>query len=666
MTRDDMFQANLRVLAERLPDLHERLTSISQPLSSVVREGDAVVDIHLQSGLLYKGDAREMASKQVAAFVEQPFRTNYSVPTSGTGFDSMISRRVFESLMRSMRDHGIGTLPTQIVTNSGYLVIFGVGLGYHLPLLMDALKARHVVVYEPFDEFLLQSLHAIDWGALFEACDRDGRTLRVACASDPQIISEHCIQVFNNDTPTLLDGSYFYDHYPLWNLAEARRRIINELPRQMIVRGYFEDERKMFCNTATNLHRNEFRLLEGRIRPRGNVPVFLIGAGPSFDEAAEFVHQWRNHAIIISSGSALQPLLRQGIIPDFHTEMENDPCQYDKIKHIVESNADLFPSGKLTGITLVGSSTLNPRVIPFFDDVFFFFRDSSTSTTTFGSNRRALIGSAPTVANTSLATAACMGFGTAYLFGYDCGWRDGKDHHAKDTIYYTADTFKTEEMAGNYRVRGNFGGEFQSDLVFDWSKNMLEQAIRAYRLRVFNCSDGALIEGAIPKVPEALEFAEELDRPAVLAKIRADTPHFPPGTFFTDCDLEPYATELKDYVEKLNATVDRAIADDLDFPDFLDQAWPLMDQPLHRRRLVGLLSFTTTAELKLSALFINRIPTPETRLKVSKDFLRYFKELHREMLDEALTILDETERMFRGECDPEWTKGLPIAPGCSY
>lgn len=666
MTSDDLFQANLRVFAERLPELHQRLSRINRPLSKVVTDGDAVVDIHLQSGLLYKSDAREVASKQVAAFVERPYRTNYNVPSSSAGFDSLISRRVFEGLMRSLRDHAVGTLPVQINTTSGHLIIFGIGLGYHLPQLVDAIKTRHVIVYEPFEEFLLHSLRAIDWGALFEACDRDGRRLHVACESDPQIIAEDCARIFNSDSPTLLDGSYIYDHYPLWNLAEARRRITNDLPRQMIVRGYFEDERKMICNTATNLHRTEFRLLEGRLRPRGNVPVFLIGAGPSFDDAAEFVRQWRNHAIIISSGSALQPLLKYGVVPDFHTEMENDPCQYDKIKHIVDSNADLFPSGKLTGITLVASSTLNPRVIPFFDEVFYFFRDSTTSTATFGRGWAPLVGSAPTVANTSMVAAACMGFGEVYLFGYDCGWRDGKDHHAKDTIYYTTDTFKTEEMAACYTVRGNFGGEFQSDMIFDWSKNMLEQAIRAYYMRAFNCSDGALIEGAVPKVPEALEFTEELDRPALLAKIRDDSPHFLPGTFFAGFDPETYANQLKEYVAEVDAIIDRAVAGGVDFADFLDEAWPRINGMPQNHGMAGLLSCTTAAELKQAALFINRVPTPEERRKVSLDFLRHLKDLHREMLDEALTILDEADRMFRGQCDPEWTKGLPTTSSCSY
>lgn len=660
MTNEELFQRNLDVFERHFPDLHRRIKTMTPPLSEIVRQDGIAVDIHLQSGQLYKQDARTLAQQQVDSFVAAPLQLNYAIPTHSC-FDSSISNRVFNSMMRALRTHSVDSLSLNATVSCGYLVVLGLGLGHHIPLLLDRLPTRHVIIVEPFEEFLFHSLHTIDWTAILDYCERTGRTLHVGCERHVESMYSFVCQVFESYNPTLLDGTYIISHYPLWELVETRRRIINELPRRMVAMGYFEDERKMLCNAATNLHRRDFRLLEGRIRERRSTPVFLVGAGPSFDHTVEFIRQWRDYAIIISSGSALPLLIEHGIIPDFHTELENGPKQYDKTMHVLERFPETFPDGKFTGIRLIGSTTLAPRVAPLFDEVYFFFRDSVTSTTTFGRDCVPLRGAAPTVANTSLVSAACLGFGDIYLFGFDCAWRDDKEHHAKGTVYYTSEMFKKAEMQGTYLLPGNFGGQVQSEIVLDWSRNMLQQCLRAYHLRrVFNCSDGAVIEGTIPKVAEALDFAQPIDRDAVLGHIREQCPHYPAGSFLKSVDLGPAYQELRGYVDALCALIDHYSAEDRDFADFLEQAWKLTRDVGADRRVVGLISFTTVGELKQAALFINRVLDPTLRRKVARDFLQDFRALHQELLDQSVTILDEISGVLADRLDPEWaTIGPP-------
>jgi Glycosyltransferase Maf N-terminal domain len=47
-----------------------------------------------------------------------------------------------------------------------------VGLGGHLDALLTATPARHVVLIEPFAEFLVHSLAVADWRKLFAIADR--------------------------------------------------------------------------------------------------------------------------------------------------------------------------------------------------------------------------------------------------------------------------------------------------------------------------------------------------------------------------------------------------------------------------------------------------------------------------------------------------------------
>lgn len=667
MANDDLFTRNLAFFEQRFPQVHAKLSTIT-PLSRPVFEGAEPTDIDLGSGLLYKRDARSFGREQAESYLRAPNRISYAVPLRNN-FDSLITRRVYNTILKSADKHGGGELSLTPVTRTGFFVILGVGLGYHLPTLLDGIDVPHVIICESIDEFVLASLHAIDWQDMVERCERRNTTVHLVCAPTPAGLLGGIGELFADIGGVMVDGSYFLQHYPNWTLNEAKRRFINELPKQMIGRGYFEDERKMICNTATNLHRNDFHLLEGKFRPRGDIPVFLVAAGPSFDQDAEFVEQWREHVILFSSGSALQPLLKRGIIPDYHTELENSPILYEKLKHIMEVNAERFPDGKFTGITLVASTTINPRLTQFFDDIIFYFRDSVTSTTSFGRGYECIYGVAPTVANTSLAAAAILGFGDVYLFGFDCGWRDGTSHHAKDTIWYTSDTFKTAKMSGDYTIPGNFGGEFQSDMVFDWCRNLLEEVISQYRVKVYNCSDGAMLNGAIPKVAEAIHLpGPPIDRAAIRARIRAESPGFKKGEFFAGHDLSTYLAEIDEFERSIMPLFDQAPDEDLTFHQFHDRLWSFLKEPRFHdgRQVAGLFVFTTANEMKLAAVLINRITSAEVRQKVTRDFIRDYGEIHREMIREGREIVAEAAAMFAGGPEPKWTAGLPITTDCSY
>lgn len=669
MNTDDLYNRNLKIFEERFPAALARIKSVDAPLSKLRFEDGIPVDIDLGDGFLHQGGGREKEIGQADTYLKNPQRIQFSVPVASSS-DSMISRRVFLSILSSIKEHGGEDLALQPVTRTGFLIVLGVGMGYHLPILAEKIDPPHLVIVEPVAEFLAHSLRVIDWEKLVSDCDDRNTTIQVFCEqSAEQMTSVVCSTLQKRGIP-YLDGSYIYVHYPLWTLMEAKRRLINQLPLEIVSRGYFEDERKMIWNTVTNLYKVEFRILERKPRKPIDIPVFLIGAGASLDESAEIIREFRDRVIVFSSGSALQSCLKHDIIPDFHTELENGPIQYEKIKHMVEARPDLFPDRVFKGITLIGSTTLSPRVAPFFENVIFFFRDSISSTTSFGRGFSPLDGIAPTVANTSLATAGNLGFREAYMFGFDCGWRDNKSHHAKDTIYYTSDTFKQTFKGGTrdaLTVRGNFGGEVRTELVLDWSRTMLEQFIAGFGIKVFNCSDGAFIEGAIPKVPEAVMLTNPpLDRPAALKEIVDGLPHYKPREFFEGMDFKPFRDDLEDYGREIKEVFDRIIAEKMDFFPAHDLIMDVISGHVAKRVISSALYFTTQAELRLAAGLTNRIADPDLRHKVVMDFFGTFRDMHDEMLAETRTILDEAEIMIQGGPEPWWTAGLAMTKDCSY
>lgn len=661
-----LFEANLAVFERHFPDLHARLKAISSPLSSVVYEGGRAVDIELGSGRFYRNDGYQGAREQADAFLRKPAQVGYNLP-DGESFDSLISRRVHREILDALIRHDLTEMPLMTGGNTGFFFILGVGLGYHLPMLLESLDTPHVVICEAFEEFLLASMRAIDWGALIALCEDRKATLDIVCANTPEEMAERVGDFVEKYGAIYLDGSYYYQHYPLWTFTETRRRLINELPRQMAARGYFEDERKMVRNNATNFHKGKFGVLTGAFRQRSSIPVFVIGAGPSLDEAVPYIQEWRDHAIVVSAGTGLQPCLKMGIIPDFHVELENTYSIYLKLKHIMDGYADLFPRGRFEGIRLVGSATLNPNVPPLFDDVYYFFRDASSSSFAFGSEFGFHSGIAPTVANTALGTIAHMGLGDIYLFGIDCGWRDGFSHHARDTFYYTSEDLKLAHMAGAYALPGNFGGTVQADMVFDWSRSLLEMAINVFHLSVFNCSDGALIRGATPKVAESLHFdGEPLDRNAIMAEVFANAPRFKPGEFFQTRPMAPHQEKLDAYEAKLFKIIDQARAEKWTFRRFYDAFW----KDVGKADTLGLdvsawVYYSSLGLFKHTCIFFNRI-SGDKREEIMDDYYMIFRRCHEDMFAEVREHFEQITAWINGGPEPEWTDGLPRVPGTTY
>jgi hypothetical protein len=668
MTKSDLYRKNVDFLSRTFPAYAQHLGAVSGDTVTPIFADGIAIDIQVGTQRLYNGDARAVAAAQVEPFLAKPARVGYDAKSFST--DSLVSRDLFERLRNGMGEYGLTVVPSAPVGRSGYMLIFGIGLGYHLRPLIEAVDVDHVIVIEVVGEFYDASCHAIDWPELQELCAARGAKLHVIVTPSPYIASADTIEIVEYEGAVLLDGAYCFRHYPLWALDEAYRRTINELPRQIIARGYYEDERKMIRNAVTNLHKCDFYLAEGSFRTRTMVPAFFIASGPSIDESIEFVKQWRDHAIVFSCGSSLQICLRHGIIPDYHVELENIVAVVDFLEHMLDKNPDLYPNRHFDGIRLIASVTVNPRTMSYFDETLFFFRDSSVSSKCFADDVPIMTAVGPNVTNTAVSVAARLGFGEMYFFGLDCGWRDESVHHSKDTAYYTDEKVGAGRAKTSTTVPGNFGGEIQTDTVLDWSRDMLEQKLRHFCIEAYNCSDGALIEGAVPMLPEALNFTGPLpDRQAVMDSIRDQSCHFAPGEFLKRFDMGSFVTEADAYRDALYPIIDRAIAERQTFAEFHSHIWPMMrdvhTNPLYRH-IAALFSYATMGMIKLACYYLNRIEDPGIRETLTVRFYGDFRELHERMLTEGRTIMEEARIMVAGGPEPDWTKGLQTVPGTTY
>ena len=233
-----------------------------------------------------------------------------------------------------------------------------------------------------------------------------------------------------------------------------------------------------------------------------DLPAVVVGSGPSLDAALPWLAAHQDRVAVIACGSALLALLRGGVRPDVHVELEN----IEVLPVIDEVRAEF----DLAGIALVASASVEPGVADVFDRVVYFMRPGLSTAPVFCADTgNCLARPDPTVVNAGVAFALGAGFGDIRLVGVDFGVADPEHHHSRQTYHYGDNPLvQDRDLEFDIRVAGNFGGERLTSRGLYTARNALVQALAAAPpgVRVVNASDGVAIDGAAPVRLETLEY----------------------------------------------------------------------------------------------------------------------------------------------------------------
>jgi hypothetical protein len=589
---------------------------------------------------LYGENGVEGAKGQVENFVKDPRRFLIN-DLRKAGMGSPVCGKMIERMYREAKALGPEAIAAQPVDGFFYLCVFGVGLGYHLQPLYDQLKPRWIFLIEPMAQLIHHSLGAVDWQAFLEKAEADGTEISLIVDGDPERIAQRVGRMIAKRGSGFFEGSYIYQHYPLWTLTAARRRLVDDMQRRFIAAGFYEDELVMMTNATANFRGNSGHVIDGRpmrLRPE---PVFIIGSGPSADEAMPVIKRFRDQAVVVSCGSSLRVLLKNGIIPNFHVEIENTPETVDALQRSSQF-------GDLKQVTLICSCTVDPRVPGMFREAVFFFRDSVSSTMIMGTRFKDVFGGSPTVANTALAMASLMGFTKYYFFGVDCGVLPGGEHHSKDSMYYEGDDFKEYiESTLKYpiTVRGNFGGSAHTEITLNASRSLLGTVIRLRGLEAYNCSDGCLIEHTIPLLPECVDITSPpIDWDAIDAACKSQMFPFQPGDVAGDVDRGTLIQGLRNFHDALIAIVDRVSEEE---PETAVSA-VYREVIVLEQDIIGRFGNSWSIALgsvrtlpRIGMFFVTRIRDAEHRRQLTRAFIEEYRERLAEMRDGAEALLHE-------------------------
>jgi hypothetical protein len=351
--------------------------------------------------------------------------------------------------------------------------IFGIGSGQHIQYLIEKYDFQSLFIYEPEPEFFAISCYFFDWQKAFEKLGSN-LYLFIKGHIDTKILK----RFYDSKVVTSNFLRLEFTTYNSPKIENAKKEFYLANISNKRGWGSFEDESVGFKNHLKNINKN-IKVLSKTTKI--NAPICVIANGASLENDINWIKKNQNNLILISVGTSIRPLLKAGIHSDFHIEIERMPLLVDILRPSLEKYKGYF----------VGASVIDSEHFKIAKKPLMFVRDASATT---GISNFFLRFCSPMVGNTGFSFAANFS-DEIYMCGFDVGFLKNKKVHASGSFYDDKDDIKEGSP-----VKGNFRDEVMSDDLLNLSRQNLEMTISILKpKKVYNLSDGAFINGAIPK-----------------------------------------------------------------------------------------------------------------------------------------------------------------------
>lgn len=520
---DDFLKSNLEAFKEFDNKIYEAFEAYKpSPDYQVFYTGKGYLNIVEPGQALpvYGDDPMEQIERQIDEGMKQQRVTTMSFARQANNLKSLHLYCTNELVDMREANEKKYPLSKSLPDTIPAIVIMGLGLAYFLPELLKRVKPKYIYIYEPNPDFFFGALQAQDWQPIFDIVQEHDLVINFSIGYSAEDFAKEYGKFVTFNGRYTAAKTFYFTHYPSENIALTMKALKENYVNISAGWGFFDDGIQSIANGLRNLQQKLPFFLNGSKLPNQfvDVPVFIVGNGPSFDNSLPYIREYQDRAIVISCGSALTAFHRAGIKPDIHVEVERVYSTYSRLNHLYRKDPAFFK-----GIWLLSNNILHPDVFSLFDEIGVGIKGGEAMSTLFQrqfdpQKRFGLVPvSNPTVANMALSWALNFGFHDIYLHGIDCGFRDKEQHHAKHSAYYSSKgedrgLFKKKEHK-HFEVPANFGGKVLTESIYDLTRTMLNRLIvlkkASQKFDVFNTADGAKIEGALSLDPEHILISVE-------------------------------------------------------------------------------------------------------------------------------------------------------------
>lgn len=464
---------------------------------------------------IYNGDLDKTINEEIAAYKEQFSEgkaiTTIAPPTK----DSFPYHRYFSNRMRELVETSTGTADqsnTYQIPNFYPLIFFmGCWTGLHIQKFLSENRVLKCIIFEPNPEKFLLSLYITDWKEVFEHAKENKNEISITLGSDKHVditsMSNNVWNMFVNQCPSFPLMSLFYNHLGDSLFTPIINRVRSDMHLYLNQWGYYDDEVNQLNNAFHNIAAKVPAFPQNREAKKQN--IFIVGAGPSLDEKMDQIKKYRQQVIVVSCGSGLRPLVKNGITPDYHVELESHMMTFEVLDRPEYKNV-------YEKTVLIAALQLPPNVFNLFKNKYFFIKDSSALSALFTSDKSEIItGATPTCTNAGFALFSHLNYENIFLFGLDFGFIDKEKHHSENSIYFekgNSENFNSEtENTFDHLVQvlSVYDKPILSVPMYCTSRRSLENCItnrnKQKTIRVYNCSEGAKIEGTTHLPSDAID-----------------------------------------------------------------------------------------------------------------------------------------------------------------
>jgi len=498
---NQLFAKNMKYFYENIPDFYNLIKNIkTRRFKIITQNGFNIYDNETKTYFYPVENSKHLMENVSELYANNPMKNdlwNKFFLMKNLPYYDETKLKVTSKICNKIVEF---TKKTEDFTNDYYYdkhflyttTIFGIGSGLHIEYLTQKYDFQSLFIYEPEPEFFAISCYFVDWERIYEKLG-DRFYLFIKGNIDTKILKKFY------DT-RIVTSNFLRLEFTTYNspkIENAKKEFYLANISNKRGWGSFEDESVGFKNHLKNINKDIPILYKTE---KVNVPICIIANGASLENELEWLKQNRDKMVLVSVGTSIRPLMKAGIETDFHIEIE-------RMYKLVEI---LRPSLEKYNGYFLGASVLDPHHFKIAKNPLMFVRDASSTT---GISNFFLSHCSPVVGNSGFSFGVHFS-DEIYMVGFDVGFKVGKRVHASGSFYDD-----TDDKIDGYPVKGNFSDDIHSNDLLNLSRQNLEITISHLKpKKVYNLSDGAYINGTIPKHSKDIKLPK-IDKQSKIQKI---------------------------------------------------------------------------------------------------------------------------------------------------
>ena len=448
---------------------------------------------------------------------------------------------------------------------SNAVMFAGIFHGLHIDHYLSCTQLRKAAFFEPDCARFVLSCYFLDYQALDERFN--GLVLHVGSDAPHSFVSAF----FDSATITgtvwarILPGyaSDMFEPLVRQMRLKARKPYDIWMAPEWVIDG--------LCNANENVRAGD-RIYIGSEKLSTCSRIAVVGAGPSLSNDLDWLKQHQDQVVIFAVHSAVSALKKSGVRPDFQFSLDIHTYDQGVIERMM-----LDPSIPI--ITVVNDV---PNKYATFKEVLRVPESGGIFPVHFNHTVPFL---SPTSGNMALGFACCCKPEEIYLLGLDLGYRQATmTHAAESSAYETDEEHRSIVGSGHLQVESNFTDTeaVYTQPYFNEARILAQYPIAnvAGQVKVFNCSDGARIDGTVAHHSSEIEL-REYDKSQDVNLILSMFALLEKGVHWQPLPLDG-AVQLEAYKKAMLRELKMKKFNWLKFSEKIDNFWSLVIKQLPR------------------------------------------------------------------------------------